>query len=265
LLLARAKDGEVVAIAGIVEGLKANTLSFQYKGKTRTLPLKQVEGFVPANRPPPEPPGEVRATFTLPGGIAVSGRWKSIEAEAWGVEAPWGQLMKLPAAEVQSVRFRGGVVSYLSDLQPSHVEQVPYFGRVLPYRRDVNLEGSPLKLGDRRFDKGLAVHSRTALSYDLDRRYSTFQATVGFDASGNQKGRVDCRVLADGKELYANTDLRADGPPVDLSLDIKGAEQLQLVIDFGPDEDTGDRVIWADARVFRRPPTLNTTEPASGQ
>jgi hypothetical protein len=265
LLLARAKDGEVVAIAGIVEGLKANTLSFQYKGKTRTLALKQVEGFVLANRPPPEPPDEVRATFMLPGGIAVSGRWKSIEAETWSVEAPWGQLMKLPSAEIQSVRFRGGVMSYLSDLEPSEVEQTPYFGRVVPYRRDVNLEGNPLKLGDNRFDKGLAVHSRTALTYDLDRRFSSFQATIGFDATGKQKGRVDCRILADGKELYANPDLRADTPPVDLNLDIKGVEQLQLIVDFGPDEDTGDRVIWADARVFRHPPATKPTEPASGQ
>jgi hypothetical protein len=265
LLLARAKDGEVVAITGIVEGLKSNTLSFQYKGKSRTLPLKQVEGFVLANRPPPEPPGDVRATFMLPGGIAVSGRWKSIEAETWGVDTPWGQRMKLPSAEIQSVRFRGGVMSYLSDLEPGEVEQTPYFGRVVPYRRDVNLEGSPLKLGDRHFDKGLAVHSRTALTYDLDRRFSTFQTTLGFDASGRQKGRVDCRVLGDGKELYASPDLRADTPPIDLDLDIQGVEQLVLIVDFGPDEDTGDRVIWADARVFRRPPATKSTQPASGQ
>jgi hypothetical protein len=201
----------------------------------------------------------------LPGGIAVSGRWKSIEAGTWGVETPWGQPMTLPSAEIQSVRFRGGVMSYLSDLEPGEVEQTPYFGRIVPYRRDVNLEGSPLKLGDRRFDKGLAVHSRTSLTYDLDRRFSTFQTTLGFDASGRQKGRVDCRVLGDGKELYANPDLRADTPPIDLDLDIKGVEQLLLIVDFGPDEDTGDRVIWADARVFRRPPATKPTQPASGQ
>ncbi len=45
LLLARAKDGEVVAIAGVVEGAKANKLTFVYQGKARTLPLKQVEGL----------------------------------------------------------------------------------------------------------------------------------------------------------------------------------------------------------------------------
>ncbi len=77
---------------------------------------------------------------------------------------------------------------------------------------------------------------------------------VGFDDAAKKKGRVDCRVFADGKELYANPDLRGDAPPVRLTLPVAGAEQLRLVVDFGPDEDTGDRVIWADARLYRRPP-----------
>jgi hypothetical protein len=143
-------------------------------------------------------------------------------------------------------------MAYLSDLQPTKVEETPYFGRRSPYRRDVALDGSPLKLGDQPIEKGLAVHSRSALTYDLDRRYTTFEALVGFDASGGKKGRVECRVFADGKELYANPDLRADAPPVHLSLPVAGADQLRLVVDFGPDDDTGDRVIWGNARLYRR-------------
>ncbi len=265
LLLARAKDGEVVAIAGVVEGAKANRLTFLYQGKGRSLPLKQVEGLILASRPPPKPPTEVRPTFAMAGGIVVSGRWAAIEAATWQVEAPWGQMMKLPAAQVRGVRFRGGRMDYLSDLEPSQVEETPYFGRRSPYRRDVDLAGAPLRLDGQAIAKGLAVHSRTALTYDLDRRYATFEALVGFDDAGKKKGRVDCRVLVDGKEVYANPDLRADAPPVRLSLPVAGAQQLRLVVDFGPDEDTGDRVIWANARLFRNPPAApTTTPPASG-
>ena len=254
LLLARAKDGEVVAIGGVVEAAKDNKLTFAYKGKSRTIALKQVEGLVLAARPAPKPPTEVRPTFTLSGGLVLSGRWVKIEGDKWQVETPWGQTVKLPAAEIRGVRFRGGQMAYLSDLEPSKVEETPYFGRRSPYRRDVALDGSPLKLDDQPIEKGISVHSRTALTYDLDRRYATFEALVGFDASGGKKGRVDCRVFADGKELYANPDLRADAPPVRLSLPVSGAEQLRLVVDFGPDEDTGDRVIWANARLYRRAP-----------
>ena len=98
---------------------------------------------------------------------------------------------------------------------------------------------------------------------------------VGFDDAAKKIGRVDCRVFADGKELYANPDLRADAPPVKLALPVAGAEQLRLVVDFGPDQDTGDRVIWANARLYRRAPAArgrrrhrtarpNPTRPVSG-
>jgi len=261
LLLARAKDGEVVPIAGIVEAAKDNKLTFRYQDKSRNVALKQVEGLVLASRPDPAPPTEVRPTFALAGGIAVSGRWAAIEAAHWQVETPWGQTLKLPAADVRTVRFRGGRMSYLSDLTPSRVEETPYFGRKSPFRKDVNLEGGPLVVDGQKYEHGLAVHSRSELAYDLDRRYATFEALVGFDDSAKKKGRVDCRVFADGREIYANPDLRADAPPVRLTLDVAGAEQLRLVVDFGPDEDTGDRLIWADARLFRAPPTPIASAP----
>ena len=62
--------------------------------------------------------------------------------------------------------------------------------------------------------------------------------------------------------MYANPDLRADAPPVKLSLAVAGAEQLQLVVDFGPDEDTGDRVIWANARLYKAPPAADRAAPS---
>ncbi|MGC8644407.1 MAG: NPCBM/NEW2 domain-containing protein, partial [Isosphaeraceae bacterium] len=251
LLLARTKDGEVLAIDGVVEAMKNNKLTFNYRGKSRGLGLKQVEGLVLAARPTPRPPTEVRPTFTLTGGLVLSGRWVKIEGDKWQIETPWGQTVKLPAAEIREVHFRGGQMDYLSDLEPSKVEETPCFSRRTPYRRDVALDGSPLKLEDQAIAKGISVHSRTALTYDLDRRYARFETQVGFDPSGGKKGRVDCRVFADGKELYANPDLRADASPIKLALPVSGAEQLRLVVDFGPDEDTGDRVIWANARLYR--------------
>ena len=155
----------------------------------------------------------MRPTFTLSGGLVLSGRWDKIEGDKWQVETPWGQKVQLPTAEIRGVRFRGGQMAYLSDLKPSKVEETPYFGRRTPYRRDVALDGSPLKLDDQPIEKGLAVHSRTALTYDLT-PIRHVRGAGRIRCAGNKKGRVDCRVFADGKELYANPDLRADAPPV---------------------------------------------------
>jgi hypothetical protein len=162
--------------------------------------------------------------------------------------------MKLPATEVTDVRFRGGRMTYLSDLKPSKVEEVPYFGRKLPWRRDVNLLGEPLKMEGHTYARGVAVHSRSALTYDLNGRYATFEALVGFDESSRGQGRVDCRVFADDREIYANPDLRATDPLAKLSLSVAGADQLRLLVDYGRGQDTGDRVIWANARLYRPEP-----------
>lgn len=39
--------------------------------------------------------------------------------------------------------------------------------------------------------------------------------------------------------------------PVKLSLPVANAEELRLHVDFGQGQDTGDRVIWANARLYR--------------
>ena len=154
-------------------------------------------------------------------------------------------------------------MTYLSDLTPSKVEETPFFGHRLPWRRDVSLVGEPLRMKGRTYARGLAVHSRCALTYDLSGRYSTFEALVGFDDAAKGRGRVDCRVFADGKELYSNPDLSASGPPVPLKLPVTGADQLRLLVDFGRGQDTGDRVIWANARLYRpSPKTAASREPA---
>ncbi|MHC5539022.1 NPCBM/NEW2 domain-containing protein, partial [Singulisphaera rosea] len=254
VLLAQTKNGEVVAISGVVEKLENERLSILYQGKSRSLPIKQVEGLVMATKPEANTPSEPRPTFTMPGGVMISGKWKDLDTSVWKVETAWGQELKLPAGDVQEVKFRGGKVTYLSDLTPGKVEETPFFGRKFGWRKDVNLLGEPIKVDGQTYERGLAVHSRCVLTYDLNGQYSSFETTLGFDDAAKGKGRVDCRVLADGKEIYANPDLRADAPPLKLSLPVKGAAELKLLVDFGRGQDTGDRVIWANARLVRPTP-----------
>ena len=250
LLLAQTKNGEVLAVPGVLEAIEGDRLRFRHQDRSRTLPLAQVEGLLLATRPEPPPDG-VRAIFSLLGDITIAGSWKEIAADGWTVETSWGQTLKLPPAEIREIRFQGGKMTHLSDLEPSKVEETPFFGRRSPWRRDAGLTGGPLKINGRTHERGVAVHSRCELTYDLDGRYETFEVLIGFDDEARGKGRVDCRIFADDKELYANPDLRADAGPVALKLSVASAAQLRLLVDFGPDQDVGDRLIWADARLYR--------------
>ncbi len=266
ILLAQTKNGEVLAISGVVEQTGEGKLHFRYQDKTRTLSLNQVEGLILAARPDPKAADELRTTFALEGGLNISGRWKDLDAEQWKVETAWGQDLKLPAKGVLELRFQGGKMTYLSDLSPSKVEEVPFFGRRLPWRRNTGLLGEPLKMDGRTIERGVAVHSRCTLTYDLNGHYALLETEVGFDDAGHGKGRVDCRVFADEKEIFANADLKAIDPPAKLRLPVAGAEQLRLVVDYGQGQDTGDRVIWANPRLYRQlPPTSEKTSDSASQ
>ena len=225
-----------MAIAGVVEGTEGDKLRFRYQDKSRTLPLKQVEGLVLAVAAGARAAGRAPADL-LAGRAArrLGPPGRTSTPPTWKVETPWGQSLKLPAAEVQ----RRPV--------PGRPDDLPVRPRAEQGRGDPLLRPPP-PLATRRQPRSASPSRSTArpsstgwpstrgrvLTYDLDGRYATFEALVGFDEAAKGKGRVDCRVFADGKELYANPDLRADAPPVTLSLPVAGAEQLQLVVDFGP-------------------------------
>jgi hypothetical protein len=89
------------------------------------------------------------------------------------------------------------------------------------------------------------------LTYALDGRFESLQATLGFEESAAGLGRAACRVLGDGRELFAEADLRGDADPRPLSVDVSGVATLTIEVDFGEAEDVGDRVVWGNARLFK--------------
>ena len=189
LLLATRRTARSSRSPGVVEGTEDDKLHFRFQDKTRTLPLKQVEGLVLAARPEPKRPDGLAADLLARRRPRRLGPLERPRRQRPGrSRQPGARGLKLPAAEIHGVRFRGGQMTYLSDLEPSKVEETPFFGRRSPWRRDVNLAGEPLKMDGQTYERGLAVHSRSALTYDLNGRYATFEALVGFDESA--KGRA---------------------------------------------------------------------------
>jgi NPCBM/NEW2 domain len=249
--LVRGEDQSVTEIAGQILQLKEQKLQFKYEGESRSINIARVVGLVFAAHAKSAPTDRPYQVFELVGGNRLSGSWTGFADGALEVQAAWGGELKIPAAKVASIVFRNGKLVYLSDLEPLSVEEVPYFDRAMPYQRDKNLLGEPLKLKGKEHRKGLAVHSRSVLNYALEGKYVQFKSLVGFDDSVPARGRVVCRVLADGKPIFSEADLRADAKPKSVELDVKGVRQLTLEIDFGEDENICDRVIWADARLYR--------------
>jgi hypothetical protein len=245
------REEKLDSVAGKVLGLADAKLRFLFQGQERSLAATRVLAVVFASRPKPRGVFDAYQSFELASGDLVTGKWLGLADGRQKIAATWNPKFNLPSESVRKVHFHNGKLVRLSDLAPSKVEEVGFFDRVWPYQRDQSLAGEPLKLKGAPLAKGIAVHSKSALAYDLGGQFARFKTTVGFDESVAPVGRVLCRIVGDEKELFRRDDLRADAEPVDIDLPVAGVKRLILEIDFGPDEDAGDRVIWADPRLFR--------------
>ncbi len=106
-------------------------------------------------------------------------------------------------------------------------------------------------LSGERFEKGLGVHSRTELDYELARGYETFVATLGIDDAVRPRGSVVFRILGDGKVLYETAMLTGTSGPHLCRVDLTGVTLLTLVVDYGDSLDLADHADWGGARLLK--------------
>lgn len=241
---------------GVVGPIDDASIKFLLEGDDITVKREKAFGVIYARKPSNV---KLVARVELSNGDRVSVKGIASDGEQWSVEGLTGSAWTLPATAVASIDFSLGKVVYLSAMEPRSVKFTPYFefpAGVVPYgeyRRDRNLDGRPLRLGQKTYARGLAIHSRTELVYRLGGEYRRFQAMMGIDDEfTNPKwGAVDVTIRGDRKVLYSGV-CRPRENPVSLDLDVTGVIELEIVVDFGPDKDhIGDRLHLADARVVK--------------
>jgi hypothetical protein len=160
--------------------------------------------------------------------------------------------IKIPLAQVVALDVRQGKAVYLSDLKPRKYEHTPFLGVKWNYENDLSVAGRELRLAGGTYDKGIGMHSESRLSYSLNGEYRRFEALAGLDNRTGQGGSVRLRVLVDGQEKDANEkEVTAATGPRAYRLDITGAKELALVVEFGSGGDVCDHVDWIDARVVK--------------
>jgi hypothetical protein len=246
------KDDQVIPVSGLVRGSSADALNFRFRDEDKQIKLERLVGVILAVAEDLAADDSLQQSLVFASGDVVSGRWTSLENGAVTLVTPWNDTLKVPVRSFDRIRTKNGRLVFLSDLAPAAVEQTPYFDRMLAFRTDKSLTGGPIKLSDGEHPKGLSVHSRTVLRYDIGRKYEKFRAKLGFQQPEGKGGRAAVRVLGDNdKLLHEIADARGDQPAVDLDLNVSGVSRLTLEVDFGDEQDVGDRVVWADARLLR--------------
>lgn len=145
---------------------------------------------------------------------------------------------------------------YLSDLPDAGYVHLPFLNSKWPLMRDRNVLGGRLRSGDGVYTKGLGMHSVARVAYALDGKYRRFEADLAIDRAAGRKGSVVFRVFADGGDgkfrlAHRSEILRGGEKPTAVSIDVRGARRLALIVDLADHGDVRDLANWLRARLIR--------------
>lgn len=254
------RPGSVLRAEGVFEALDDEYLLVNLRGQTRRLRRELVFGLILAPVATRVVETDVPAVLELPGvgelpaflkGLSADGEDRKLSIRFRGA-APEA-IQSVPADCVRQIRFSSDRVVFLSETDPTFVRETPLLGAstAFPWQRDRAASGGALELGGRTYRKGIGVHSRSVLEFDLAGEFSSLAAVVGLDDSAGDEAGVTFRVLADGKQIYEKAFSHGDKPE-SLSLPVGDVRTLRLEVDYGKDGvDFGDHADWADLRVTR--------------
>lgn len=240
-------DKQIDVVKGLILALDDAELTIQFNKQTRQLPREQVHGIVlaQAGEPKLQP-----ASVQLANGSRVVGKVASLADGELQLELPGGAKSALSLDSVERINLRSPRVAWLSDLDPASVKEETILTLARPWQRDRSVTGKTLTLGTKAFSRGLGVHSRSELTYEVPDGFDLFVATVGIDASAGGKG--DCQFeLLDGNRSLWQLRIKGSDSGQSVSVELKGVKQLTLLVDPGSDFDLGDHADWCDARFLK--------------
>ncbi|NQU20290.1 MAG: NPCBM/NEW2 domain-containing protein [Candidatus Nealsonbacteria bacterium] len=257
-LLVIRKEKAIDYHKGVLADVDEQTVKFNLDGEILPVKRSKVYGLVYCH---PQGDALPEAICRITG--ATGSQW-SVSSLALSGELAWttpaGAKVTSPLLLLSKIDFSSGKVVYLSDLEPDSSEFTPYFGSAddLPVltkfyapRNDKNLESAPLSIdGQKTYDKGLSLHSRTQLVYRLPGRFSRFKAVAGIDAGVRPLGHVRLVIHGDDKVLF-EADVTGSDPPKPIDLDVTGVRRIAILADFGEKLDVGDHLDLCEARILK--------------
>jgi NPCBM/NEW2 domain len=252
MVYALSASGAVQRVPCRVLGIRGDALALQFGGQDRKVALSKVSGVeLVVDRAATAGEQTFHQIVETQGGINFPGQLVSLDAAAAKVRTQWGETLTLKTEELTGISMKNGKAISLTELKPSEVTQIPFFERTIGYRVNESLSGGPILLRDGPHGRGVSVHAKTVLRYPIGGRFQRFRTKLGFQLPEGELGATAIRVLGDDKVLFERPSFRADEPIESLDLDISGVGTLTLSVDFGPREDVGDRVVWADPLLIR--------------
>ncbi len=131
----------------------------------------------------------------------------------------------------------------VSDLNLSNAQQT--FN--VPIAPNKTPEGQRLSVGGKKYEHGLAAHSRSSLLIDLHGSAEKFTAVVGVDDESKDSGSVEFHVIGDGKRLWSSGPMKGSDSGKSVDVNLKDVKVLELLVSEYDNSVSWDRADWCDA------------------
>jgi NPCBM/NEW2 domain len=250
-------EQQIEAVNGLIASISEKELSMEVGVDKRTIPRDRVHGIVLAQASAKPP---FIALVHTADGSRIAAQSVALANEQWTMQWLGGSTSTIALDALQRIDFHPAGMKFLSDLDPVAVKEEPIFTQPSPWKRDRSVGGRPLQLAHRVYERGIGVHSRSELTFEIPAEFKLFLATIGIDdevqreqAGQGSQGHCEFVVLVDGRELFRRA-MRGGETPQAIRVEIANAKRLTLLVEPGNDFDFADHADWGDARLLKQIP-----------
>lgn len=145
------------------------------------------------------------------------------------IGTPYGAKVSIDLKVVAKIDFNFGKLTYLSDLE-SKVSEIGFLGGFNPVRKDANLDGNPIMLADKKYEKGLSVYAGAELEYNLAGKYKEFKAILGADSRIAEEGQGKVTVAIYCNRQMVLTKEVSTKEAVPIAVNVKDVDTLRIVV-----------------------------------
>jgi hypothetical protein len=265
------KDGKSLDYAeGVMGNVADDKIEFKLDGELQRVDRAKIAGAI-YYRPDRRMKEEPKASIQGRSGLRVNVSHVELKNSVVELTTATGEKLTWPLDDISLADFSAGKLMYLSDIEPASTKYSPFIalpasatlaGEYGQPRRDKSAFGGPLSLvmkegetpaaraATKTFPKGLALRSRTEITYRLPAGFKRFIAIAGIEPATTSAGNVRLSIFGDDRALL-ETEVTGDQPPHPIQLDIANIKRLKILIDFGQNLDTGDWLNLCDARIAK--------------
>lgn len=247
-------------VAGSVSHLSEEGVTISVRGRDLTAPLERVFAVVYAKRHEQEKTslGLLRTTS----GDELKVKTISQTEDRIKVALGSGPELEFDLSLIREIDFGGGRIRFLADLpfdDSASVSPNPDFPVVWFTARNfpAGTGGrSPLIIAEKLYPRGLWIHSGAVVRFRLNREFTEFRTTAGFDQTHIGRmprfnPRIKLVIEGDGSELFAQ-EFSWEDPPAKLNLNLKNVRELIVRVDsLGVGKGILEHFALGDAQVIK--------------